>query len=501
MTRWRELLDNERGTALALAMIILVIMTALAIGLAAMGGVEARISASQSAATRARLLAESGIEYGLLKLGGGVGGGDFSSKLAAGTSLGSNERSLIAAGTTLPGLSSAYGTIAVSIRNDINAGDNLLTAAGSGCATCALSEAGTATSDTNGVIIITSTGTVDGATRTVTAVVQRGVLNINAALTLPGVQTDTTTDSPCQTPACPPNPLRNYSIDGRDWRQADTTSPTGTATLKLGIATSTSPSSMESNVESAFDDTYKRAYVQGRDETVGSPTLTTGHNTINGDSTLTTEHIQKFMANLAANPATQIMMSTQACQFAASGAPRDKPEGLRMSSTGTSNIVTIRNNCVGGGQINQTMNLGTPSNPQMIYFKGEFDPSSNFVGVGVEGSQPIQGYGILVVEDADMAFFQTGNFRWDGIVLVTGRNVSIAFKGSSNTELRGSVIGSETNGSEPGGYFEFFNRTTGKMNIRASKENVDMALLGLYNMRVTSYREKCGTATTGWSSC
>jgi hypothetical protein len=163
--------------------------------------------------------------------------------------------------------------------------------------------------------------------------------------------------------------------------------------------------------------------------------------------------------------------------------------------------VNIRNNCNGSSEINQTMNLGTPSNPQMIYFKGEFDPSSNFVGVGVEGSQPIQGYGILVVEDADMAFFQTGNFRWDGIVLVTGRNVSIAFKGSSNTEIRGSVIGSETNGSEPGGYFEFFNRTSGKMNIRASKENVDMALLGLYNMRVTSYREKCGTATTSWSSC
>ena len=37
----------------------------------------------------------------------------------------------------------------------------------------------------------------------------------------------------------------------------------------------------------------------------------------------------------------------------------------------------------------------------MIYFKGEFDPSSNFVGVGVDGSQPIQGYGLLVVEDAD----------------------------------------------------------------------------------------------------
>ena len=32
------------------------------------------------------------------------------------------------------------------------------------------------------------------------------------------------------------------------------------------------------------------------------------------------------------------------------------------------------------------------------------------------------------------------------------------------------------------------------MIIRASKQNVDMALLGLYNMRVTSYREICSYA-------
>ena len=70
MKNWRQLLGNERGTALALALIIMVIMTALAVGLAAMGGVESRISASQSAGSRARLLAESGIEYAFLSLAG-----------------------------------------------------------------------------------------------------------------------------------------------------------------------------------------------------------------------------------------------------------------------------------------------------------------------------------------------------------------------------------------------------------------------------------------------
>src|SRR5262245_12801901 len=206
MKRLRELIGNERGTALALAMIILVVMTALAMGLATMGGVESRISASQSASARARLLAEAGIEYAFLSLAG-IG---FSTPLAAGSTL-------IAAGTTLPGLTASHGTFGVTIRNDTTAGDVLLTGADS------LDTTGTATSDQNGIVIIQSTGTFGGATRVILAVVQRGNLPVNAALTLPGVQADTTTDSPCQTTPCPPNPLRNYSIDGRDWTRTDTT--------------------------------------------------------------------------------------------------------------------------------------------------------------------------------------------------------------------------------------------------------------------------------------
>jgi hypothetical protein len=200
------------------------------------------------------------------------------------------------------------------------------------------------------------------------------------------------------------------------------------------------------------------------------------------------------LTNLAANPATQIIQSTQACQFPTGSGDHNKPEGLHMASTGSPGVVTITNNCAGADRINQTVNLGSPTSPQMIYFKGEYDPSSNFVGVGVDGTQPIQGYGLLVVEDADLVFFQTGKFRWDGIVLVTGRNVSVAFKGSSDTEIRGALIGSETNSAEPGGYFEFFNRTDDTMIVRASKQNIDMALQALYNMRITSYREVCNTS-------
>ena len=165
------------------------------------------------------------------------------------------------------------------------------------------------------------------------------------------------------------------------------------------------------------------------------------------------------------------------------------PEGIKMMSTATPNIVTVTNNCGGAQQINQTMNLGTSNAPTMLYVKGEFDPDSLFRGLAVDGTQPITGYGILVVEDSDLAFFQTGQFRWNGIVLLTGRNNSSAFLGSSNTEIRGALITNETNAAEVSGFSEFSVKTDGTMKIRASKENVDRALMALYNMRISAYRE------------
>ncbi len=282
MKNWRQLLVNERGMALALALIIMVIMTALAVGLAAMGGVESRISASQSAGSRARLLAESGIEYAFLSLAAS----GFTTKLLAGSAL-------IPAGTTLPGLTAASGTFGVTIRNDINAGDALLTGAG------ALDTLGTATLDLNGIVVLTSTGTVDGATRIVVAVVQRGNLHINAALTLPGVQADTTTDSPCQNPACPPNPLRNYSIDGRDWLRTDTTTPSGTEYPQAWGRHEPPPWRRRWRARSATPTgaTSSRAGTRapGDADARGSTRSTRTR-------TLTPADIQKFMTNLAREP-------------------------------------------------------------------------------------------------------------------------------------------------------------------------------------------------------
>jgi Tfp pilus assembly protein PilX len=478
MNRVLSWVRDERGVALPLAMILLMVLTLLTITFMSLGAVEPQISKNLSDGARARQLAESGIEWAMSAQ---IGNQDFNSvNLLAGTMTSGgacgtgNTCRVLASSQALPGLTSSSGTFAVTLRNDINtnAGDQQLIGT-------ANTRDSSTTVDSNSIVIVTSTGSYNGASRTITAVVQRGNLNINAALSLPGVQTDTyTNDPPCG--GC-------YAIDGRDWKMADTTTPTGTTPTKLGISTYTGTETLtgltyEANAEAGFNDAAKQGYVQGRDQTTG--TLTTGLTTIAPDSSLNPNVIQSFVTNLAANSQTQVLTSTQACAFPTGG----QPQGLQMSSTATANQVTVANNCTGASQVNQTVNLGTASAPAMVYIKGQYDPTSNFTGVAVQGSQPITGYGILVMEEADLSFFQTGQFTWNGIVIVTGRNIGVGFRGGSNTEIRGALISNETDAAEPAGYYEFLNQAA-TLKIRYGKEAIDLALRGLYNTRISVYRE------------
>jgi Tfp pilus assembly protein PilX len=493
MKTWRKLLGNERGVALPLAMILLVVLTMLTLTFMSLGAVEPQISRNLSDGARARQLAESGIEWGFNQLSGNDFNGTalLGSGTTTGGLCGSNTCKVLTSSTALPGLTSTAGTFAVTLRNDLSTvnGDQALIGSGNTLDT-------SATVDNNQIVILKSTGTFNGASRTITAVIQRGNLPINAAVSLPGVQGDTYT----QTPPCAIS-VGCYWVDGRDWRDADTwgpaATPTGIGALKYGMTAATA--AIETIAESGFDTLAKREYLHGSNDGNGYTAATdgtavtgaagNGRNTIADDPTLSSAMISKFLSNLASNPSTQMLNSTMACQYPASGGAHDKPEGLQMTSTATANVVTVTNNCTGAPQINQTVNLGTAAAPAMLYVRGEYDPSSLFRGLAVSGTNPITGYGILVVEDSDLAMFQTGNFRWNGIVLVTGRNVSSAFLDASHTEIRGALITNETNPLEAAGYNEFFAGTSGTMRIMASKENIDRALMALYNMRISAYRE------------
>ena len=495
MKTWRKLLGNERGVALPLAMIMLVVLTMLTLTFLSLGAVEPQISRNLSDGARARQVAESGIEWGFNQLAGN----DFnatallgSGTITGGVNCGSGITcKVLVTGQALPGLTNVAGTFTVTLRNDLNTvnGDQSLIGSGNTLDT-------SATLDNNKVVILKSTGTFKGASRTITAVVQRGNLPINAAVSLPGVQGDTYSN----TPPCAIS-VGCYSVDGRDWMDANTwgpsTNPTGVAPLKYGMTAATP--AIETTAENGFNTLAKREYLHGRDDldpytaaTEGTP-LTgaagNGRKTIADDATLTPALITKFMQNLASNPSTQIINSTMACQYPLAGGDHDKPEGIQMQSTGTPNIVTVTNNGTCATPINQTVNLGTAASPSMVYIRGDYDPDSLFRGLAVNGTQPITGYGILVVEDSDLAFFQTGQFRWNGIVLVTGRNNSTAFLGNSNTEIRGALIVNETNPLEVSGFSEFAAKTDGTMRILSSKENIDRALMALYNMRISAFRE------------
>lgn len=498
MKTWRKLLGNERGVALPLAMILLVVLTMLTLTFMSLGSVEPQISRNLSDGARARQLAESGIEWGFNQLAG-KDFDDNTTLLGSGLTTGgvdcgpSISCKVLVSGQALPGLTATAGTFTVTLRNDLNTvpGDQSLIGTGN------LLD-NSATVDGNKIVILKSTGTFSGASRTITAVIQRGNLPINGAVSLPGVQGDTFSE----TPPC----AGCYSIDGRDWKDSDSVagSPTGTGPLKYAMTAATA--AIETIAQDGFstgtaaEALAKRGYLHGTNDGDGYTAATdgtplagaagNGRNSIADDTTLTPALITKFMQNLASNPSTTILNSTMACQYAASGGDHDKPEGLKMQSTGTANIVTVTNNGTCAAPINQTVNLGSATAPTMLYVKGEYDPTSLFRGLTVDGTQPITGYGILVVEDSDLAFFQTGQFRWNGIVLLTGRNNSSAFLGDSNTEIRGALITNETNPAEVSGFSEFSVKTEGIMRILASKENVDRALRALYNMRISAYREQ-----------
>ena len=321
MNRVFKLVRDERGVALPLAMILLMVLTLMTIAFMSLGAVEPQISRNLSDGARARQLAESGIEWAMSNQ---IANNDFnlSTTLLAGTmtsggacGTGISCRVLATAGT-LPGLTSAQGTFAVTLRNDLNTinGDQ-------GLIGTANTRDTSATTDSNGILILTSTGTFNNASRTITAVVQRGNLNIRAALSLPGVQSDTfTNDPPCG--GC-------YSIDGHDWKVADTSAsgPTGTNPTQFGIATCTTSApctgtgegalSYEANAELGFNDAAKQGYVSGKNQMPSpAPSTTTGLNTIAADPSVNPNAISKFLANLASNPSTQILNSTSACQYA-----------------------------------------------------------------------------------------------------------------------------------------------------------------------------------------
>ncbi len=497
MIQPRAVMRDQRGVALPLALISLLILTMLVLTVLNLGAVEPKISKNLSDTARARHMAEAGIEWAFDCLAdqdlsaflAGPDGAQNTSDDNLATSVAGQSNAARMDATfcpnspppgNLPGLGAGTGTFAVTIRNDSigavggYAGDQVLT----GVAV----DGGGKFTDSNGVVILTATGAFGTSTRRITAVVSRNTLVVNAAVNLPGMQADTYMQGV----------VANQTIDGRDWVRTDNNAaaPTGTGPMRFGITTQPGTQAnlgvtYESRVESAFDTAAKQNTVQGKSQSTAL--LTSGLSTIAPDSALTPSTMQTFLTKLAANPSTTVIQSSLACPLVLTGT---------VGTATTPTLSTGGSTCPGNPPIGQPLNLGTPADPKLVYFRGQLDTSSTFTGLNLTGT--IKGAGILVVEDGDLAINTAGgglsingrnvDFYWDGIVIVTGRYVGTGFRASSKTEIRGAYISNEAIWNEANGYFEFLNQAN-SLAIRSSTQNINMALRAAYNQRIISWRE------------
>ncbi len=453
MNTWRKTVGDQRGIAAPLAMYTLMLLSVLLLAFVSMAAQEPQVARNLTDMTQARYAADAGIEWAFDTL---VGTPDWSTILqTGGGTMVSNQ--------TLPGLTAAFGTYTVVARNDTLAGDTTITGQ------AALDPSGSATIDQNGIIVLTSTGTVNGVTRQIQVVVRRLQLPpIPGAVAEPGLQADTYDSA------------TTFNIDGRDYNRDGTLGP---GPMKFGIATqpgiqqNINPTTYEANVESAFDTAAKRANVIGLQDPnhalvdpPGPGGTRTGRDAIAPDPSLTPTNLTAFLNALAAFPSTNVIQSTMPCPIV-------------ISSSGSPNRPAQTNGC----GVNTSINLGTTSAPTLTYIRGQLDPTSNFTGLRLQGGGTIQGAGILVIEDGDLSV-NVSNFRWDGVIMVVGRYVGAGFRASSSSTIYGGFVSMETIWNEAPGYYEFLNQSN-NLTIRNSNQNINMVqnMRALY--RILSWRE------------
>ena len=379
---------NQRGIAFPLALFALVMLTGLLLVFLTMGGMETSVATNLDDVTRARYVAESGLEWAFDQL-----------VLAAALPNGWNNvlsppnSGQMATGMALPGLGPTSGTFSVTVRNDNLPNDNLLT----GQAV----DPGAATNDTNRVVILTALGTYNGATRQLQQVVSHPDLTLPGGVNLPGLGTNTSFSG------------NSFTISGND-TNLDDSAGAGIAGIcpatVWGIGVANIP--LETAVQVSLSNQQKDN-VTGKPQNPG-PGI--GDNTITPDATLAPAQIQKFVD--AVRPYADI--------------------SLQASAANRLQYQNIGDTCA--ANLNDSNCWGTASNPKIVYVKGTVDPAQAFYAMSISGTST--GAGILILEDGDLDV--TGNFRWEGLIIVTGQYVGLRYGGGGNQTMYGGMIVNET---------------------------------------------------------
>jgi Tfp pilus assembly protein PilX len=489
MNRWRKLVGDERGVAMVMAMMVLLILTGLVLAFLSVSAFEPQISRNHLDSVRARHLAEAGIEAGFNQLATA----DWTGALAGATVAAPWVTVAGLNNATLAGLGAQFGTFTVTVRNDFQVAptsDTILT----GQATV---DTGSAATDNNRILIMRSTATLNGASKTIEVVMKRLALPPFAgAVNIPGNQSDTFLN----------NNTANWEMDGRSYscaascdNIANWTEPGGSP-AKYGIATKAGVQTnngirFEVGAESAANTATKQGNIKGKSEVDG--TFATGLNAIQAVGTSTPADAEAdaltpgldptkmatFLTQLAAFPGTTVLQSTQACPMVLTGG--SNPGGnLNWPNGPLTNTPTLTNGC----GVNKTLDLGSRTDPKLVYVRGDQDPTSLFTGLKLSAGSGIKGAGVLVIEDGD--FKNYGALEWDGIVIVNGAFVSSAVMNGSNTRIRGAMSALETQPGEAAGFFDFFMEAgLNAYSTRFSQQNLDMVQQMRSLVSLSSWRE------------
>lgn len=493
---WAIRVRNEKGVALPLALFVLVSLSAFVLAFLSMGGMEPQVSRNLSDSSQARYAAEAGLEaaFDTLASAPGAGTGSWSDLLSKNAVTGSNPAAhwLTAANgatTTLPGLTASFGTYTVQIRNDSVAADQQLTGAAP--------ELGVTNADNNGAVIVTATGSYNGVTRQIQAVMRRVSLPpFPGAYSMPGVQADLWFGNP------------NFNIDGRDYVYqctANCNDPnpankvygysvnTDQSRMKFGIAVQTGiqqntnpQETYEQRAEFKLDTPQKQGNVMGKSQVGGG--FTTGLNTVAPVDPATPDGLnpakmQSFLSQLAQFSGTTVIQSNLACAQNIGGVP----VGILMQGDAANPSQPTLTNACG---MNQKLDLGDKNSPKLVYFRGDLDPTSQFAGVVLDGP-PIKGAGILIVEDGDLRF--RNQFDWDGVVIVTGRYVSSIFESGSKVNIYGATVSNETVWDEGGNqnqqvFWDGWFQSANAANLRNSQQMLNVVQRALL-FRMSTWRE------------
>jgi hypothetical protein len=362
-----------------------------------MSALEPQIAQNLADSTEARHLADSGLDWSYDQVATATANwttllnGATAGSCAAGATgvLWGN------ANQTLPGLTAVRGTYTVRVRNDCQPNDTMMTGL------VAVETSANAASDTNGRVIVESTGTVNNTSRTVAAVIVRATVpTIGSALSFPGVQADVNFNG------------STFTIDGRDTKIADPIgTPTGTGDPVFGISTAVSGNT--TNIQTNLANNQQNE-VWGKNP-LGSG-IVHGDSAVATDGVLTSQSVTDFVSRVK-SLADITINTTSSSTFSASSL------GSSCSSNWSSNTC-----------------WGTDDKPKIVYIKGTLaSASEQYISASISGNTT--GTGILIVENGTLDV--TGDFQWHGPIIITGNNVGLFYRGDGHSGIWGSVIVNE----------------------------------------------------------